>query len=493
MADAAPTPVLNWADCADGFQCATAKVPRDYQTPHGTTIDLAMIKLSASDPAHRIGTLFINFGGPGESGVDRLRQRAKWPWLFSQQLRSRFDLVSWDSRAVSHSTAVRCFATSAEQQWFFGNVPDMPADPSGEPAFYRASQDLTNRCQQRAGDLLPYTNSVNTARDLDLMRRAVGDATLTYHGISYGTYIGALYTNLFPGRVRALVLDGSLDFQGNATGHGDTATRLPVDTRQGVANGIAETFESFLTQCAAAGSNCEFSGGDLHAKWRILAERAREHPIAVTNPDGTTSAYSYSAVVNVAASLAKPETWKDTARTLQKLYQASGANVAAAGSLVAKPQAAGEQYPDNVTESFNAIQCADSVVPTAENIYSKLAANEDSRVGYFGRVPVFDMMTCAYWPRQAVLPYRGPWNRVTASPIMVINSRFDPATPLKGAIEGTRELANARLLVVEGSGHSSMYLHSTCAERAKRDYLISGVLPADGATCGIDHKPFDPA
>src|SRR5262249_52738566 len=159
----------------------------------GTTIDLAMIKLPASDPSRRIGSLFVNFGGPGASGVDRLRLRAKWPWLFSDELRSRFDLVSWDPRSVDRSAAVRCFGTDAEQQKFFAGFPEMPGDPSGEAAFFRASHDLAGRCQQQAGALLPYMNSMNTARDLDLMRRAVGDETLNYHGISYGTYIGALY------------------------------------------------------------------------------------------------------------------------------------------------------------------------------------------------------------------------------------------------------------------------------------------------------------
>ncbi|MFC0439656.1 alpha/beta hydrolase [Kutzneria buriramensis] len=208
---------------------------------------------------------------------------------------------------------------------------------------------------------------------------------------------------------------------------------------------------------------------------------------AVTASDGTKTTYSYSGVLNLAAGLAKPETWRDTASALEKLYEASGTK-----APPAKPVASAEPYPDNSTEAYNAIQCADSVVPTTEDTYSKLAVSEDARVGPFGRIAVFDMMTCAYWPQQAVQPYRGPWNRVTANPIMVINSRFDPATSLKGATAGAGELADARLLVVEGSGHSTMYVHSSCAERAKRNYFVSGDLPASGATCGIDHSPFDP-
>lgn len=481
LADAAPTPALTWSDCADGFQCSTAAVPLDYFRPHGRTIDLALIKLPATDQAHRIGTLFVNFGGPGPSGIDRLRARAKWPWLFSDELRTRFDLVSWDPRSVSNSTAVRCFGTEQEQQDYFANFPEMPGDTAGEPAFYAASRDLAQRCGQRAADLLPFMSTVNTARDLDLLRRAVGDAKLTYHGISYGTHLGAIYANLFPGRIRALAMDGTMDFQGSATGHGNAGNTLPVDTRQDVATGIAQTFGQFLDQCAAAGSRCAFSSGDVHAKWAALAERVRRQPITITQ-DGAQVTYDYSALISAAGDLSKPDGWPALAATLQQLYDAPATAALAARS---------EPYPDNSTEAFNAIQCADSTVPRNESTYSELAVSEDQRVPYFGRLGVFDMMSCAYWPQQAVQPYPGPWNRPTSAPILVINSRYDPSTPLAGAIDGVHELADAHLLVVEGAGHSTMYVHSTCAEKAKREYLISGTLPAVGATCGIDAGPFD--
>jgi pimeloyl-ACP methyl ester carboxylesterase len=363
--------------------------------------------------------------------------------------------------------------------------PEMPGDPSGEAAYYAANKDLAQRCQRQAGALLPYMSSVDTGRDLDLLRRAVGDRALTYHGISYGTQIGAIYANLFPGRIRAMALDGVMDFEGSATGHDGTAFTTPVDTRQDVAGGIADTFRSFLDQCAAAGAGCAFAGGDLDAKWRTLAERVRQHPVTVTNPDGSTNTWDYSALINFAGDLSKPENWKDLATTLQAVYRASG--------VAAAVRPSGEKYLDNATEAFDAIQCADSFVPRSEPVYSALAESEDQRVPYFGRIGVFDMMTCAYWPTAAVRPYQGPWNRKTSAPILALNSRHDPSTPLPGARDGVAELADAHLLVVEGSGHSTMYVHSTCAEQAKRAYLISGTLPAAGATCGIDHHPFDPS
>ena len=142
LAEAADTPTLGWADCDDGFLCATAEVPLDYNRPRDEQIELAVIKLPATDPHSRIGTLFINFGGPGQSGVDRLRGRARWPWLFSEELRSRFDLVSWDQRGVARSAAVRCFPDAAEQWQFLVPSPGLPMDARGEQELFAWSRGL---------------------------------------------------------------------------------------------------------------------------------------------------------------------------------------------------------------------------------------------------------------------------------------------------------------------------------------------------------------
>jgi pimeloyl-ACP methyl ester carboxylesterase len=470
----AGVPRLTWNDCQDGFQCSTAAVPLDYDRPGGARIDLALIRLPATDPARRIGTLFVNFGGPGASGLQRLRERGRWPWLFSPELRARFDVVSWDPRGIANSTAVRCFGTEAEQQAFFGSFPEMPTDDSGMPAFLAKSKELADRCAQQAGPILRHVSTANTARDLDLLRQAVGDQKLTYHGISYGTQLGATYANLFPDKIRAMVFDGTMDFVGNATGHGDAGFKVPLDTRQDVATGIAGTFGQFLRLCAEAGPKCAFSAGDPQAKWAAITARAKQGPITV---DGAT--WTYSAIVNAAADLSDSRGWPDIAQLLQRLYDAR--NTLAARS---------EQYTSNRTEAFNAIQCSDSDVPTDPAVYSRYAASEDQRVPDFGRVAVLDMMSCAFWQAKDTDRYTGPWNRRTSAEILVLNNSYDPSTPVHGARDGAAELARARVFVTEGYGHSSMYVPSTCTEQVKRNYLIYSAFPAPGKTCGIDASPF---
>ncbi|MFS8097106.1 alpha/beta hydrolase [Lentzea alba] len=468
------TPALTWQDCQDGFQCSTARVPLDYDRPTGTKIDLSLIRLPATDPSKRIGSLFVNFGGPGASGVDRLRARGKWEWLFSPELRARFDVVSWDQRGIGRSATVRCFDSVEEQQQFLNAIPVYPNAEPDEPAFYDSYREFVKRCEQKSGDLLDHVSSANTARDLDQLRKAVGDKKLTYHGISYGTHLGAIYANMFPNKVRALAFDGALDFIGNATGHGNEGSTVPLDTRQDVPRGIAETFDQFLTQCAAPGAKCAFAGGDLRKKWADLVTKVSE--AAVTTPDGRFDRVTL--ISTVWDALAQPDTWQDTARILQGVWEAP-----------ASMRAASADYITNRFEAFNAVQCSDSNFPRNAAVYSEYGASEDIRVPYWGRAVVFDMMACAFWQGRDDDRYTGPWKRWTSAPILFINSRFDPSTPLHGAEDGAEEMARTGFLTVEGAGHTSMYVRSACTEKVKREYLFTGVLPVQ-KTCGIDKAPF---
>jgi pimeloyl-ACP methyl ester carboxylesterase len=470
-------------DCSGGFQCSTISVPMDYHQPRGSQVSLAMIKLPATDPGHRIGTLFVNFGGPGASGIDRLRARSGWDWLFSPQLKQRFDLVSWDTRGVFHSSpGARCFDTAAESDAFFNAQPSFPVGTAEEQKFYADNADLAQRCLAKNGELLRHMSTANTARDLDAMRRAVGDSRLTYLGLSYGTNVGATYANLFPGRVRAIVLDGALDFIGNATGHGNQGSTVPLDTRQDVPTGIAETFGQFTSKCDAAGpAHCAFAG-DAAAKFTTLMAAARQHPITA---GGQTWTYAGIAGL-VTSNLYHPLWWSGLAPILQDIYNAATGAAPTVRTAALAPQ---EEY-DNLSEAYFATNCADSDVPTDPAVYSRYGASEDQRVPYFGPMGVFDYMACAFWPAHDPDRYTGPWNRWTSAPILVVNNRYDPATPLAGARDATAELGRAKLFVVEGAGHTGMYVPSTCGEQVKRDYFISGTLPGSNVACAADDNPF---
>ncbi len=210
---AAAVPVRAWQPCADpsqnGFECATAEVPLDYQQPEGARITLALIRHRATQPARRIGSLFFNPGGPGGSGVHSL---AGWFERFPATLPQRFDLISWDPRGIGASTAVTCFPTPKQGLDFFADAPaGFPIGPRQVRAWIDIYTRFGRLCGERNDDLLAHVSTADTARDLELLRRAVGEPWMNYYGTSYGTFLGATYANLYPGRVRAMVLDGNVD------------------------------------------------------------------------------------------------------------------------------------------------------------------------------------------------------------------------------------------------------------------------------------------
>lgn len=485
VSGAAP-PTLSWADCGGGFQCATADVPLDYRRPRGALIQLAVIRLPAVDPARRIGSLFLNFGGPGSDGVGHLRRLGP---NYPLELRQRFDLVSFDPRGISRSTAVRCFASQAEQQRFFDQLPTFPETPRDQPAFFAKNADLGRRCADRAGSLLAHLSSANVARDLELLRRAVGDARLSYLGYSYGTYLGAVYANLFPDRVRAMTFDSTLDLVANATGAGGDANK-PVDVRADTARSQYIEFEAFLSLCAKATGRCAFGAGDPKSKFDELADTVRRSPIVLADPDGTTTRYTYEKLIaTIAGYLYASSDWPGLGTLLQRLSDASH-GVSPSPARESANTRDQEQYLNNSAEAYAAIQCVDSDSPHDEQTYRDLAVTEDRRVPYFGLSAVFDLAPCIRWPATDPDRYLGPWNNPTPEPILVVNNRYDPATPLWNARAAVRQLASAELLTVNGYGHTTLDVPSACASAAISRDLVDGVLPAAGTQCPPDQPPF---
>jgi pimeloyl-ACP methyl ester carboxylesterase len=485
---AAPVPVLRWADCGRGFQCATAAVPLDYRQPHGQTISLALSRLPASDPAHRIGSLFVNPGGPGGSGVGFVQAAAS---LFPADVRARFDIVGFDPRGVAASNPVLCFTSAAEQQAFFQNVPPFPVGAAETRAFIQTFERFAALCAQRNPDLLRHMSTANADRDLDLLRQAVGDARLTYLGLSYGTYLGASYVNLFPDRVRSVILDGVVDPVAWATGLGDQAETLPFSTRLHSDQGAFATLGQFLRLCAEAGpTSCAFAAGTASAtrdKFDDLVRGLLEHPVVLSTPQGPVS-ITYAIVVQTVLSIMySPVLWPALASALQGLEQAAGPEFLALRQALASPAAA-PPY-NNGEDAFAAISCADTDNPRSPEAWPAAARAADRRAPFFGSPWTFASQPCATWAARDRDRYTGPWNRPTSGPVLVIGNLFDPATRYQSAVSLTRDLARGRLLTLDGFGHTS-FLQSACVERFETAYLVSGTLPAAGTHCQPDQLPF---
>jgi len=489
----AAVPRLHWASCGEGFeafQCATAVVPLDYDRPSGRQITLALARLPASDPSRRIGSLFINPGGPGGSGVDVVLEAGQF--LYSDEVRARFDLVGFDPRGIIRSTPLRCYETFDDAQADLWPI-SFPVTKAEERVWVRSDRAIARACAERGGPILDHMSTANVARDMDLLRRAVGDRQLTYAGYSYGSYLGATYANLFPGKVRALVVDGVLDPVAWSTGRGDQARTLPFSTRLRSAKGAYATLNEFLRLCDAGGPNCAFSAGNPKRRFDQLAQRLLRHPVVVIDPEGIPVTIGYADMIGITlGALYDTSIWPDLADFLQAVWEQASPRAAGASLQALRARlGAGlqqEDYP-NFVEGFPGVACSETHNPATVGAWSRAARAQDRQYPYFGRPWTWTSSICQAWPGWDDDHFDGPWNHTTANPVLVVGNLFDPATPYHGAVTVDRLLPRSRLLTLAGWGHTSLFA-SSCIDSYVNTYLLSSRVPPKGTVCQPDVVPF---
>jgi pimeloyl-ACP methyl ester carboxylesterase len=478
-------PKLTWQKCEKAFQCATAAVPMDYDSPGGKTITLALSKRPADDQEHRIGTLFFNPGGPGASAIDMMPGVDKF---FPPEALQRFDIVGMDPRGVSRSTPMRCYdndedsgAAAAEALLGF------PATPDAVPGYLADMKAHTDACARHAGPIIDHMSTANVARDLDMLRRAVGDEQLSYYGMSYGTYLGTVYANMFPRRVRALVLDGAIDPLAWAGGEEGSI----VFPRTGADVGAHKTLQRFFELCDAAGpGGCALTDGtEGTAKQRFdaVAEQLKAEPMPIGN--GQTITYSFF-VGQTLMQLKQKGAWKELAKNVQETYQAiSGGKAPTKASLTART---GGQTPPRVgnEEALLGVACAETSNPRSQAAWVTTAREREKKAPHFGSAWTYLTSPCATWPGSDDDRYSGRYDTETSAPALVVGTRFDPATAYDEAVTLSEVMPGAKLLTVEGVGHVAAGT-STCTARATGKYLVTGKVSGLPKTCEQDTGPFE--
>ncbi|MER5884345.1 alpha/beta hydrolase [Streptomyces sp. NPDC001941] len=470
-----------WSGCRDNpelkdMQCAGLTVPVDYAHPADGTIEIAVGRYRATGPAdRRTGSLVFNFGGPGQSGLTGLAgARADYA-----ELGKRYDLVSFDPRGVGRSAAVKCGKDDGGDSEEGGgdSAPTTPAERT------RAVQELKDHaaaCRKNTGKVIDHIGSINASRDMDVLRRALGDDKLNYFGTSYGTRLGAVYASQFPATTGRFVLDAV-----------DTLTDDARQSALAQAKAFQRSLDTFLAGCATQGNRCPLGTTPQAAAAtldRLVAKLGRS-PVKDKAGDAFTTADLRTALTN---SLYSAQLWPALAVGLQQLDQHDDPGVLAEINRVfAGEDADGDKKDkyDNSQLAILAINCADDPVRAADPAAELAAVQKEFTQAspVFGDELAGAAVSCTGWPKGT--DYIRDIDRTEGPDILLVGTKGDPATPYQWTGETARRLGNTTVLTYEGEGHGA-YSASACVRQRVDTYLLEGKLPDPGDSCPPE-QPMD--
>jgi pimeloyl-ACP methyl ester carboxylesterase len=466
---------LDWKPCDQYFECAWLYVPFDYSRPAWRRFALPVVKLPAAGPGKRIGSLVINPGGPGGSGVQyALGARTG---EFTQAVLDRFDIVGFDPRGVGGSEpAVHCMTGPQLDKYFA--TDDMPANATQLAAVVSESKLYASQCAKNAGPLLPYAGTANSAKDMDVLRAALGDSALTYLGKSYGTDLGASYARQFPSRVRALVLDGAVD---------PSLSGIQLDEAQ--AQGFETAFGQFAAWCVTQ-SGCPFGKNASAAEPAVAAllAKATAHPLSSQLGNGQP-ADGAMLLTGIASALYVRQEWPTLKDALTEALTSGDGTVLVELANVLTERNSNGTY-SNLSDAENSVDCIDRPWPRSLSAWQQAAASAARSAPLFGASIVWGSLPCAYWqvppapaPAAASASASAAGKTAAAPPILVVGDLHDPATPYAWARALSRELPSGVLLGWNGEGHTSYMEGSSCIDDAVDSYLIALKTPRSGTVC----------
>ncbi|MFK5688648.1 alpha/beta hydrolase [Ornithinimicrobium sp. LYQ92] len=454
---------LQWSECEGSFECASLTVPLDYAEPEGQSIDLALLRAPAEGETQ--GSLLVNPGGPGGSGVDYAQMSAM---VLSGEVRAAYDVVGFDPRGVARSAPITCF-TDEEMDDLLSFDPT-PDDASEESASAELMESFAQACGENAPELVGHVSTVEVARDLDVLRAALGDETLTYLGASYGTFIGSTYATLFPERVGRLVLDGAIDpgLSGLEMGLGQAA-------------GFERATRAYVEDCVASGE-CPLGSDVDSAMERIPAflDELDANPIPVEG-DAAGELTEGWGLYGIIVAMYDEGAWPILSQAFESAFAGDGTMLMYLANAYASRSSDGS-YEGNGMQAIYAVNCLDRPAEGAEDLDDEAVLQQfEEAAPTWGRYLAGDG-ACEYWPAEAGETVED-YSAAGADPILVVGTTGDPATPYQWA-EGLAEtLDSGVLLSYQGEGHTAYGRSNDCIDDAVDAYLLEGTVPEDGTTC----------
>jgi pimeloyl-ACP methyl ester carboxylesterase len=456
---------VDWSGCGP-YECATMKAPLDWDDVSAGSIDLAVNRSLATGSAdQRHGSLLINPGGPGASGLGFLDSAVNG--MFGADVLDAYDVVAFDPRGVGASSAVDCGDDTTIDAYLTADFPmDDQADVDAARA---ASHAFGEQCLAATGPLLGEVDTVSSARDMDLIRAVVGDSVLNYAGFSYGTFLGATYAGLYPQNVGRMLLDGALD-----------PSMSSDDLVVGQAIGFEAALRAYVEDCQSV-STCPLTGSVDDGMQQIadLVERIGKKPLDAGDGHVVNGTLAFYGIV---VTLYDNQSWQYLTIALDEaLRNNTGSTLLELANFYLDRTPDGE-YTTNAMVAFTAINCLDYPTPVRE--YDEMLAFAEEvqeKAPTFGRDFVMSI-GCEAWPFQSTVE-RAPITAPGAAPILVVGTTGDPATPYEWSVALADQLESGHLLTFEGEGHTAYGRSNSCIEDAVDAYLISGTLPADGLVC----------
>jgi pimeloyl-ACP methyl ester carboxylesterase len=453
---------LEWSPC-ESSECATLEVPLDYDDPGGRTIDLALLRVPATDPDHRIGSLVVNPGGPGQSGTDFAAQA---DLAFGDPVLERYDIVGFDPRGVGESAPVDCMSDSQLDELVAAD-PDPDTAPERRE-FARLSQALVTGCTKRSGSLASHVSTIEASRDMDVLRAAMGDSTLDYFGASYGTELGATYAELFPERVGRFVLDGAID--------------PSLDFRElalGQAAGFETALRAYVEDCVKTQNPC-FLGDTVDeglARISDLLDQIDAKPLPTATGRQLRIGNAFYGIV---LPLYVRDYWFLLTSALGDALDGDGSALLQLSDLY--NSRGGNGYTDNSREAFTAITCLDDPSSIPPDEVPAETADFEKASPTFGDVFAWGLVSCRGAEAESTeqsLELDGSG----AAPIVVIGTTRDPATPYEWAKSLAEQLDSGVLISRDGDGHTGYNKGNQCVDDAVHAYLLDGKVPDDGLSC----------
>ncbi|WP_404446443.1 alpha/beta hydrolase [Microbacterium marinum] len=457
---------VDWDRCVGGgegtFYCGTVTAPVDWSDPEGGDLELAVIARMASGESQ--GSLLVNPGGPGASGVDLVQGSAEF--AVGETLLEHYDVVGFDPRGVGSSTPVRCLDAEQMDDYLFALPRAARGTPAWEAELTARNDRFAEACESGSGGILPHITTADAARDMDLLRGVLGDEKLTYLGYSYGSFLGATYAELFPDRVGRIVLDGGLD---------PSVPGSEVGARQAV--GFESALGAYLTSCVERTENCPFQGSVDDARTALADALAAVEATPLTATDGRALGAD-AMVMGIVSALYSEGNWPYLTGAITAALEGDADPMfVLVDSYYNRSDGV---YLDNSTEAFSAYNCMDYPAdpPDVEAAADALVAAEAPTFApYWSGVDL-----CASWPYPPT-GTRGEIHAEGAAPILLVGTTNDPATPYEWSAALAEQLSSGILLTRVGEGHLGFNKGNACIDDAVEAYFVDGTVPDGDITC----------